>query len=155
MLAKRYIAVIYDDVTQQKLQDWAVASGFDLAHDYDDIPIDPKDFEFHTTIFYTSNEVKLIDSEPGYKLIESHTVNPIGFESLGEEKDIPVLKVDSSGALGTLRKRYENAGYQDKWDDYIPHVSLSYVRKPVDFTNIQLPAFPLTFNYVKVKELKE
>lgn len=152
-MAKKYVAVIYDDATQQKLRDWATNNQFDLGYGYNGEPKDPNDFEFHTTVFYTSNDVD--HYEPPYRLIENHQVVPVGFALLGVDKDIPVMKVEASGALAILRKRYEELGYQDQWDNYVPHISLSYARKPVDMSNLTVPPFPLTFNKVKVEDLME
>jgi hypothetical protein len=154
-MTRKYVAVIYDDTTQNRLREWATENSFDLGYGYSGEPKDPNDYEFHTTVFYTSNDVDHREQEPGYKLIEKHTVHPIGFSLLGENKDVPVMKVEVSGALAMLRKKYEDLGYQDQWDDYIPHISLSYARKPVDISTKVLPTFPLTFDYVKVEDLME
>lgn len=154
-MTRKYVAVIYDDATQSALRKWATDNGFDLGYGYSGEPKDPNDFEFHTTVFYTSNDVDYVDPEPGYKLIETHQVSPIGFGMLGVENDIPVMKVEASGALADIRKKYEALGYKDQWDEYIPHISLSYARKPINVKGIPLPDFPLTFNYVKVEDLME
>lgn len=154
-MTKKYVAIIYDDATQDNLRKWATENGFDLGYGYSGEPKDPDDFEFHTTVFYTSNDVQHREQEPGYNLIETHDVTPIGFDLLGVEKDIPVMKIEPTGALGMLRKKYEDLGYEDQWETYIPHVSLSYARKPVDMSQLKLPSFPLTFKYVKVEDLVE
>lgn len=152
-MARKYVAIIYDDATQQNLRNWATDHGFDLGYGYSGEPKDPNEYQFHTTVFFTSNDVD--HYEPPYKLIETHHVDPIGFGMLGMENDIPVMKIDVSGALAMLRKQYESLGYQDQWDQYVPHISLSYARKPVDMSNMTVPSFPLTFNNVKVEDLME
>lgn len=152
-MAKKYVAVIYDNATQQKLREWATNNGFDLGYGYGGEPKDPSEFEFHTTVFFTSNDID--HYEPPYKLIEAHRVVPIGFAMLGLDKDIPVLKVEPSGALAMLRQRYESLGYQDQWEQYIPHISLSYAKQPVDTSNMAVPDFPMTFDRVKVEDLME
>lgn len=154
-MTKKYVAIIYDDATQNNLRKWATQSGFDLGYGYGGEPKDPSEYEFHTTVFYTSNDVDHKEQEPGYNLIETHEVRPVAFDTLGMEKNIPVIKVEPTGALGMLRKKYEALGYQDQWDNYVPHISLSYARKPVDLSLRKLPTFPLTFSYVKVEDLME
>lgn len=152
---RKYVAVQYDHNTQEKLRQWAIDNNFDLTKGYGEQEQDPKDFDFHTTIFYTSNEMEDLPEEPGYKLIESYSVTPMKFDLLGVEKDIPVIKLVPDGMIMDLRKTYEKVGMKDQWPEYLPHISLSYVRKPYDFSNISLPSFPMTFNKVKIEDIIE
>lgn len=151
----KYVAVIYDKPTQQNLREWATTNGFDLGYGYSGEPIDPNQYEFHTTVFYTNNPHEQTDPYPGYKLIEKGQSFPTQFHLLGENQDVPVIKVEPTGMLATLRQKYERMGYKEKWDSYIPHISISYARKPVDFSKMQLPTFPLMFDYVKAEDVLE
>lgn len=73
---------------------------------------------------------------------------------LGENKDIPVLTIKSEG-LYNLRKYYEGLGLEDQWDEYIPHISVSYKRGPIDENNIVLPDFDVYFEKVVVEDGSE
>lgn len=153
---RKYIAAIYDDATSENLRNWCIRHGFDLNVDWDGNPADPADFEFHTTIFYQTNDVELpLDEMFSYPLIESSEVFPKQFGMLGKDNDIPVLKLECSGMLATLRKKYEDLGLTDSWDEYIPHISLSYAKQHADLQNIPLPDFKMTFSKVKVKDIKD
>ena len=152
---RKYVAVQYDEESQKKLREWAKENGFDLTAKYDGEKQNEKDFDFHTTIFYTSNEMEDLPEEPEYKLIESYSVTPMGFDLLGEEKNIPVIKLAPEGMIVDLRKTYEKIGMKDQWPEYLPHISLSYVRKSYDLSGLTLPTFPITFNRVKVEDILE
>jgi 2'-5' RNA ligase len=154
-LKRKYVAAIYDEPSQDRLREWSQNNGFDLSFGYGGKPQDPKEFDFHTTIFYTSNVMEDLPDEPGYKLIESYSVTPMSFDLLGEEKNIPVIKLAPEGMIVDLRKTYEKIGMKDQWPEYLPHISLSYVRKDYNLDNISLPAFPITFNRVKVEDILE
>lgn len=149
---EKYIAVEYDEKSQKKLREWALKNGFNLSVDYDDKPQDPKDFDFHTTVFYTVNKVLLRNSK---RKIEPQEVTITGIDFLGVDKNIPVLKVEYSGAIKELRQKYEKMGLKDAWDTYKPHISLSYAKEKIDTKNIKLPDFKPTFDHIIVKDQKK
>ena len=151
---KKYIAVQYDPNTQDRLREWCNDNGFDLAVGYGGEPQDPKQFDFHTTIFYTSNEIDYLGEEPGYELPEVYKATPIKIEMLGEDKNIPVLLIKYDSMIKELREKYEDLGLEDKWPDYKPHISLSYAKTDIDTSNMKLPTFDLNYDYVKVENTK-
>ena len=149
-LTTKYIAVQYDEVTQKKLREWAKKNGFDLTVNYDGTSQPEEDFDFHTTIFFTTskhdikNEVVNLD-EPG-------TAKVVDIMMLGVNNNIPVLKVESPDILG-FRQRYEKQhGMKDAWPEYKPHVSLSYSTDSPDTAGIKLPTFPLVFDKIKIAD---
>ena len=154
-MTRKYIAIIYDPETQQNLRNWCTNNGFDLSVGYGGVPQEPENFEFHTTVFYTINEVEGFREDPEYNLIECHEVTPMIFDMLGEDRDVPVLKLEYEGALATLRKKYEGIGMMDKWDNYVPHISLSYAKSPRDLSELPFPDFKLCFNKVVVEDIQE
>ena len=144
----KYVAVQYDEATQRKLRDWAKKNGFDLTAKYDGSPQKEEDFDFHTTIFFTTSvhdlENRMITLAPGGE------AKVVDITMLGDR--IPVLKVESP-MIARLRKHYEEVhGMKDQYPEYIAHVSLSYSKKLPDMSNIKLPDFPLTFNQVKIDD---
>jgi len=145
----KFIAIIYDGATQTKLQKFCQEHGFDITQNYDGDQIAPTLFEFHTTIFFTTTKHRLENSE---KNIEPNTVNPVKYEMLGQDRDIPVLKVDGDD-IHKIRDHFsEEHGMRDAWPDWKPHISLSYVRG--DYPNIDsipLPDFELVFDKIVIR----
>lgn len=154
-MARTYIAAIYDTETHDKLRQWCGQHGFDLGFGYSGEARDPNEYEFHTTIFHTVNDIADLKEGSKYRLIESHPVTPIGFTMLGMDKNIPVLKLELTGMIATLRQKYEGLGLRDQWEQYTPHISLSYAKTPMDLTDIPLPDFSIRFNHVKIEDITE
>jgi 2'-5' RNA ligase len=148
---RKYVSVIYDDETQIKLRNWCKENGFDLSKTYNAENQDPSDFKFHTTIFYSENE-SIMKNEI-LPLVHGEAF-PLKFKLLGDNQDIPVLLV-SSGDLNDLRDEYERKGLKDKWPDFLPHISLSYVRKDYDLSGLKLPEFRMKFGELKIEDIDE
>jgi len=148
METKKYVAVIYDDKTQKLLRKWCKENGFDLTKKYSGEDQKEEDFDFHTTIFFTSNELHLKNEE---KNVSPSKVTITGMEMLGLEKDIPVFKVESE-AIMDIRKKYEDMGLEDVWDEYIPHISVSYDKKQRDLEALKLPVFDLYFDKIVIDD---
>lgn len=150
--SKKYVSVEYDAATQRKLREWAKENGFDLSVGYSGSKQKESDFDFHTTIFYTTTAHDIPNHE---KILPSKgSANVVGFEMFGENKNIPVLIISSS-VINGLRKHYEETyKMQDQWPTFKPHVSVSYATDALpDVESIKLPDFELTFNKVKVEDL--
>jgi 2'-5' RNA ligase len=149
--SRKYVAIVYDDETQKKMREWCHKNGFDLTKKYNGEDQAPEDFDFHTTVFYSVNEVSMKNKE--LRLTHGEAF-PRSFKLLGENKDIPVLVVSSSD-LNALRNIFEHEGLKDKWADYVPHISLSYVRKDYDLSGLKLPDFRMTFGVLKIEDISE
>lgn len=149
---RKYVSIEYDVDTQRKLRKWAKDNGFDLSVGYEGEKQDERDFNFHSTIFYTTTKHDIPNHEKTLAIKGAAKV--IGFEMLGENENVPVLLV-SSPVINRLRKHYEETyGMKDEWPTFKPHVSVSYstdALPPVE--NIKLPEFELTFNKIKVEDL--
>ena len=148
---KKYISVAYDGDTQSKLREWCKKNGFDLTNSYGGKDIPEKDFDFHTTIFYSNNPSNLVNQEIYTGKLVSYIT---GFKLLGLEKDVPVLTVDSPD-LRSIRRYYRSLGLTDNWPDWIPHVSLSYVKKEYDLSDVPLPDFDLYFEKLVVDDVAD
>lgn len=152
-MARKYIAVEYDSETRQHMKRWCEANGFDLAYGYNGEPRNPNDFDFHTTVFYSINEADPKQPNGKHALDKSRAV-PVGFKLLGENEDIPVIQLAEEGYLKHLRDHFKRLGLRDKWDNYIPHMSLSYSRDKVDFSQLTLPTFSLYFDKLVVEDIE-
>jgi 2'-5' RNA ligase len=150
--SRKYVAVQYDDESQKKLRNWAEENGFDLSVKYNGEEQDPEDFDFHTTIFFSTNEVELRNREIKQAPTE---VIITGMKFLGEDEDIPVLTVSVSGGIKDLRQHYEDLGLEDQWPKYQPHISVSYAKKPMDIKKIKLPTFRPKYDRVVIKDIEE
>lgn len=138
---KKFVCLNYTPETNKLFFDFATKNNFDLSVKYDGSSQDPKDFRFHTTIYYTTNK---LDSKNQTIEIEEFEVTPDHFELLGVDKDIPVLKLKNKGKIRELRNCFADQGYKDSWPDYKPHISLSYEKKNYNLKNINLPDFSIT-----------
>jgi hypothetical protein len=152
-LAKKYISVLYDSETQENLRNYCIKYGFDLSKKYNGEDQDINNFKFHTTIFYSTTQHRLRNEGSS---CDPSEVYPVTFELLGENKDVPVLKV-TSDKLENLRNYFkETYNMEDAWPQYKPHISLSYNRTIIpDMSNIPLPKFPLIFNKIKIEDIDE
>lgn len=146
---RKYVAIVYDQETQDKLRTYCDKNAFDISQDYDGNYQDPEDFKFHTTIFYTTSKHNIENKEVTLEFPKS--VEPISFEMLGHNKDVPVIKVMSDD-ISELRKYYETEyEMKDEWSDWKPHISLSYSSK--DFPeNIELPDFSLIYDKIVIED---
>lgn len=148
MRSRKYISLIYDGETQQKLREYCFENGFDITKDWEGREIDPSSFEFHTTIFYTTSRHNLTPQDIEFEC----DILPIGFDVFGEETDVPVLQVEHP-RLRQLRKTFEEVyKMKDIWGEYRPHVSLSYNWTKTDAI-IPLPDFRLNTSYLKIKDI--
>lgn len=148
---RKYVAIVYDEESQRKLRKWCQENGFDLTKTYGGEDQSPEDFEFHTTVFYSINESPMKNEVIPLTHGEAF---PVKFKLLGDEKDIPVLVISSPG-IKDIREEFVRRGLMDKWPDYIPHISLSYVRKDYDLRGIKLPDFRMNFGHLKIEDINE
>lgn len=150
---RKYVAVQYDKSTQDKLRRWANDNGFDLTTKYDGTKQDEKDFDFHTTIFFTTTEHVIPNHKK--KITPVGTAKVVDIVMLGRNNDIPVLKIKSPTVLSIRQHYAETYGMKDEWPEYTPHVSLSYSKDLPDVNKVKLPDFELTFDEIKVDDGSE
>jgi hypothetical protein len=149
----KYVAIICDQSTQTKLINYCIKNNFNLEKSYDDEQQSPEDFEFHVTIFFTNSLHKIENKEE--QLNDVISANPIKLEVFGQNKDVPVLKVEGDG-ISKLRKYFEKTyNMTDEWPDFKPHISLSYDRKPYNVDEIELPDFPIYFDKLVIRSGEE
>lgn len=148
---RKYVAAVFDEETQRKLMEYAMANGYDLTVDYDGSTIKPEQFEFHTTIFYSDSESILPDGD--MDLGREYEAEATEFEMLGKDLDIPVLRVNGA-PLRFLRQSLDNHfGMSDKWPEWKAHVSLSYSKELPETTPTEMPTFPLRFARLKIRDV--
>lgn len=146
---KKYVCVEYDQYTQQLLRDWCNRNGFPLTMDYDGSIINQEQFVFHTTIFFSTTEHSMKNGEipfSGYSKV-------VGFDWFGINKNIPVLKVESL-QLTNARIHFELQGMKDSWEEYKPHITVSYSNVEMNYPE-SLPEFPLTFDRLIIDDISD
>lgn len=145
---QKYVCLCVSEVSSKQLREYAQALGFDLSVSFSGEIRDPEDYEFHITIFHTTT----FHNTPNQVLsIAPVEVIPDHFELLGENKDIPVLKVRTDN-ITSFRGLFEQQGYRDKWPSWKPHISLSYNRKQYDLSNLPLPDFKIFVDKLKIED---
>ena len=145
----KYVSVIYNQDTQTKLRNWAKENGFDLSVDFDGKPQKPENFEFHTTIFYTTSKHDLKNQ---IVTIPPNIAVPSSIIMIGVDSDIPVLKVKSNAILNIRNQYKKTYGMKDAWPEYLPHISVSYSKTIPDLTKAKLPTFDLVFDKLRVED---
>lgn len=150
MKTRKYIAAYYDQETQEKLRDYCFRNSLDLSKSYGDRAINPEDFDFHTTIFYTTSRHNL---DPMKLPFDSWTI-PVGIELLGQEKNIPTLLVENT-RMRSMRQSFESLyNMKDQWPTFKPHISLSY-SFPEEEIRFAMPTFKMRTSYIEIKNLEE
>lgn len=151
---KKYIELALSEESQSKLRKWCMDKGFNIKKNYNGTPIDPEQFHFHITIFYSDNKKYVANGS--FQLEEPIQITfsrPVLF---GEKKDVPVFLVNKTPELVNIRKIYENMGLTDSWGDWKPHVSISYAYngKP-EISTLKMPDFDLYVDKIKIENQKE
>jgi 2'-5' RNA ligase len=152
MAKRKYVSVQYDKESQAKLRDWALKNGFNLSVKYNGEEQDPKEFDFHTTVFYSTNEINLRNKTVKIPPTEV-TITKIKF--LGDNQDIPVLAIEPTDGIKDLREHFESLGLEDKWPSYQPHISLSYAKEQKDTSEIKLPDFKPKYDKLIIEDIEE
>ena len=149
---KKFIALEVEEKSQRKLRQWCNDNNLNISKNYAQENIDPKDFYFHITLFYSNNK-KYVQN--GAFNIEPIKLTFSGIELLGPEHNIPTMLVHVTDELKNLRTVYEAAGLKDDWPEWKPHLTISYswAGKP-EIKTIDLPDFDVIVNRIIVKNQK-
>lgn len=150
--SRKYVAVQYDAESQEKLREWAKSNGFDLTVKYGGKKQDEKEFDFHSTVFYSTNESNLRNQVLKIKPTE---VTIKGIKFLGDDKDVPVLSIELENGIKDMRTYFERIGLEDKWPSYEPHISLSYAKQKIDVKDIKLPTFKPRYDTLIIEDIEE
>lgn len=119
---KKYVYLLYDGETQVNLRRWCEKNGLDLTVSWSGEPQEAHDFDFHTTVMFTTNRVYW--PRTGVTALSGEDVVAFrGFDLLGENRDIPVMLVDAP-IIQQCRRAVESEGCVDAWSVYVPHISL-------------------------------
>lgn len=150
---RKFVGLYFSKETESNLRSWSLDNGFDLTKSYSGKDITSIEWKFHTTVFFSTSRH---DDMEGFFEIEPFSVTPTGFELLGKDKNIPVMRLSTEGKLAALRKSYVKQGYKDEWPSYKAHISLSYAYDGFpEISSLKLPKFELIATRVKVENIPE
>lgn len=139
--------------TQRRLRQYCLDNKIDISNNHKGQPIDPMKYHFHITIAYSQSPIKTNIENNGQYKIEPVIVEFDGFEYLGENEDIPVMRVRSRD-LNTIYDFFiDIVGYDSKFSNYKPHISLGYQNFGV--FSLPKPNFPLIFDTIYMKTSEE
>lgn len=147
---RKYIEIVYDDVTQGYLREFCQENGFDLSIRYDKEKQDPEDFIFHTTVWFTSSEHAFENKSLSCDI----AVEATDFSLLGENQDILVLDIKSPELLKVRQDFGHKYQMIDQWPDYRPHITVCY-KWNQDLPSIELPKEPLRADRINIKRQKQ
>lgn len=120
---KKYIEIAYDDFSQGYLRAFCLDNGFGLTTNFDGSEQNAKEFDFHSTVWFTMGEHVLAN---GTKEIEVDDITPLHYSLFGENKNILVLEIESP-KLKAINKAYgDKYNMESSFPDYKPHITLSY-----------------------------
>lgn len=137
---KKFVCLYFDEKTNQALRKYAQSNGFNIGIDYSGNKIDPSQFDFHITVYFTWNKVKTQVQKITFEPFE---VTAKSLQLLGKDKDVPVLRIQSDDNLKRIRQYFTDNGFKDTWPSWKPHVSLSYEKKNYNLDKIDPPDFDL------------
>jgi hypothetical protein len=148
-LEKKYIEVQYDAVTQGYLREYCAENGFDLSIKFDGSKQNPEDFDFHSTVWFTTTEHRLKNGTSPTNIM----ARAKNFALFGEKENILVLELDSED-LHALRELYGFAhDMEDMYPDYRPHITVCY-NWTGGIPDVEIPKEPLTADRLNIKKQK-
>lgn len=146
---KKYVCLRFTEESSQKLMQYALVNGFDLTVDYDGNKQSAEKYDFHITVFYTTSTHYVTNQVVSIKPFK---VNYDKLDLLGENKDVPVIKLKNSGQLKKIRELFEQQGFQDSWPNYLPHISMSYNKRHYDLSEMELPDFEVYVDSLSIMD---
>ena len=148
--SRKYVCLNLSDKSQKDLRHWAQSKGFDLSKDYDGKTIAPEKFDFHVTVYFTTNEIYYKDATIQITPTE---LKILGFDLFGQNKDTPVAKLLAQHLL-QYRDMFKSQGFKDFYPTWKPHVSLSYNWKGTpDIKNLEYDGPPLFVDSIRIEPL--
>jgi len=143
-----YASCSYDEESLHKLQIW-------LEGQNDLIPMPVPKEQIHTTVVYSRKDFPCPVGEDIH-LPNAQSFCPSGFTLLGQHEDDSaclVMLLDADPLID-VHELLIQEGAQHDFDDYIPHITLSYsVPKDFDHSLIEIPDFCLKPSKIKFEPL--
>jgi 2'-5' RNA ligase len=148
---RKFVCLLTDNVTSLRLEKLASRWGLDTSTKYDG-SISDEPFEFHMTLLYSIGE----SSYPNFETanIQPITVNGACLMKLGDKAT--AIKTTCPSDLTRLRDHIiRDMRLTHNFEDFLPHVSISY--NPNHDLNLPKPLwyFPIRFNRVAIRNVDD
>jgi hypothetical protein len=119
---RKYLELEYSERSSLRLREFCQLNGFDLSVRWDGSLQDPAEFDFHTTVWYTSSEHELVNRS----LPCSIQVKPKNFALFGDENNVLVMEIDSPELIRLRERIGDQFDMVDSSPDYRPHITVCY-----------------------------
>ena len=148
IMKKKYVELICDSETQERLTQWCLDLGYNIAMSYDGESIEISKFNFHTTVMYSSNVFSLRNER---RKIHPIRAKSIDIQMLGEMKNIPALIVESP-RISLLNWKYRCMGLIPTYPIFLPHITVSYDPNSPVYKEKILPDFDLVYDTLNIED---
>ncbi len=147
----------FNEETNRNLRHSAEKAGFNLSRNFSGEVQDPANFDFHITVFATKEENHTFKSLPKVLLLKNPiTIIPKTTGTIGIDNLTPCIFCEEHPRLLKMRNIFEDFGYTFTFDDWKPHISLSYNTEWDDLNaRLFIPEFPLIVDRIKLKEFHD
>lgn len=147
-MEKKYVEIVCDKETQERLTNWCLDLGYNLAMTYDGAEVEISKFNFHTTIMYSSNIFNLKNES---KKIFPIRARAIDIQMLGPMSNIPALIVKSP-RISALNWKYRCMGLIPTYPVFLPHISVSYDPESPVYREKIVPDFDLVYDRLNIAD---
>lgn len=147
-MQRKYIELICDKETQERLTQWCLLLGYNLAMSYDGSAQAISRFNFHTTVMYSSN---VFDLKNERKKISPIRARAIDIQMLGPMNNIPALIVESP-KISRLNWKCRLMGLVPTYPVFLPHISISYDPNSPVYKEKILPDFDLVYDQLNIED---
>lgn len=120
-----FVGVKFDPETCEMLRKFA---------EDNDIPNPVPSDDYHCTVIYSKKYLPNMKAQG--KLDDDIVANPKDFDLFGEDKDSLVLKLDAPDLVKRHKDLMKEHGATYDFDEYIPHVTLSYDAPDFDLDDL-------------------
>lgn len=145
----KYIELQYSADTQAYLRAYCEANGFDLSVKFDKTTQDPAEFDFHSTVIFSSTS----HSIPNRTYTAFIPATAKNFALFGENKNILVIEIDSPELVKIHDYFMKKYNIQEQFEIYRPHVTLCY-NYSGDLPQVSLPDQQLVGDVIRIKRQK-
>ena len=138
-----YIEAEVDEQTKQNLLEYCAKHNIPTNDDY------------HCTLIYSKKPFEGEIEKVDVSSIKCPVENFVRFDNPEEDIYALTLKLDCP-AMKEIHQNYMyDYDFIYDYDEYIPHITLSYKAKDIDYKNLPLPDFNIGFSKINIEGLDE
>jgi len=114
----------------------------------------PTNSDYHCTLIYSKKPFKGIIEIPNLSVV-TKPIKLVRFDNEDEGIYALALKLDSEELKELHKFLMKKYNFKYDYDEYIPHITLSYKAKDIDIKNLPLPNFEIVLDKINVEPLDE